>query len=88
MAVALPDPAPMALDNYDVRELYRGVIHAIEKHALDGGTPIGTATVVRRVFRDAGVNVDGVPLPKLTRAEEYELLDRMWARRAYRSRVR
>jgi hypothetical protein len=52
-----------------LRDFYRRALWALEDHMRAGGTATGFGPVLKRVARECGVDVDGVPLPRLNRAE-------------------
>ena len=69
--------------SFDVDRFYGDIMHALEAHALRGGTAFGAAVVVKRVGKEYGLAVaDRLPLPRPTRAERVQIAwDRSEAKR-------
>jgi hypothetical protein len=64
----------MADTAVDVNRFYRDVLDALRDLALQGGTAIGSAAVVKRVALAHGVPAaERTPLPRLSRSEAYDL---------------
>lgn len=71
-----PAPAPagpvLLSGSAEFLAFYRELLAALCEHAAKGGSAIGAATVAKKVALGLGVDVEGIPLPRLTRAELQE----------------
>jgi hypothetical protein len=54
-------------------EFYRDLVFELGEHARRGGTAVGAAAVVKRVGIAYGLEVERLPLPRLTRAEREDI---------------
>ena len=72
-----PEVPAMVGSTFDGARFYRDLLYELELHSCRGGTSYGFGTVMKRVALSYGLRVEGVPLPRPSRAEREDLA---WAR--------
>lgn len=62
----------------DPLAFYREALWRLGEHAMSGGTAQGAATVLKHVAAEFGLDVQRIPLPRLSRSQREALKDSRW----------